>query len=215
MSSMGKERSSQGRNFFRLLFLTGLAGLLGACAMSGGQNQATAPPLTTPQWNRGAQDPWVLVDTRANSLSIMHGQKPIRVFRPIAVGTSGAGLKYRRGDNKTPTGVFRVGWINDRSKFNTFIGLDYPNPDYAKRALQDGRIDALTYERIQTAWAYGYTPPQDTPLGGQIGIHGIGLGDPWIHSAGINWTSGCVAVDNQQIAALRSWVRKGTRVEIR
>jgi hypothetical protein len=135
--------------------------------------------------------------------------------RKVALGSSGAGLKFARGDNKTPLGVFRVGWINDHSRFKKFIGLDYPNLDYAEQALREHRIDRLTYERIRAAWVNGRTPPQDTPLGGQIGIHGIGFGDPSVHSAGINWTSGCVALDNGQIDALRPWVRVGMRVEIR
>ena len=71
----------------------------------------------------------------------------------------------------------------------------------------------MTYERVRTAWSNGRTPPQDTPLGGQIGIHGVGAGDPRIHSAGINWTSGCVALDNHQIDALRPMVKKGMRVK--
>ena len=131
----------------------------------------------------------------------MNGDRPVESFRQIALGSSGAGIKFKRGDNKTPLGVFRVGWINDHSRFKTFIGLDYPNPDYAERALRERRIDALTYERIRAAWSKGRTPPQDTPLGGQIGIHGVGAGNPGVHSAGINWTSGCIALDNRQIDA--------------
>mgnify|MGYP003396374948 FL=1 len=145
----------------------------------------------------------------------MQGNRPVEVFRWIALGSSGAGIKSGRGDNKTPTGVFRVGWVNDNSRFKTFIGLDYPNSNYAERALREHRIDQTTYERIQIAWANGHTPPQDTPLGGQIGIHGTGTGNSKVHSAGINWTSGCVALDNRQIDALRPWVKKGMRVEIR
>ncbi|MBS1225155.1 MAG: hypothetical protein H6R24_1833, partial [Proteobacteria bacterium] len=94
------------------------------------------------------REPWLLVDTKADTLSIMKGQRPVKVFRPIALGSSGAGIKSGRGDNRTPTGVFRIGWINDQSRFKTFIGLDYPNPDYAERALQQHRIDRATYERI-------------------------------------------------------------------
>ena len=187
------------------------AWLISACALN--DPQESAPPLLASQ--TAPPGPWLLVDTKADTLSIMQGQRTIKVFHPIALGSSGAGLKARRGDNRTPTGVFRIGWINDQSRFKTVIGLDYPNPDYAERALREHRIDHATYERIRTAWITGQTPPQDTPLGGQIGIHGVGMGDPRIHSAGINWTSGCVALDNQQIEALRPWVRKGMRVEIR
>ncbi|MFZ1641149.1 MAG: L,D-transpeptidase [Candidatus Contendobacter sp.] len=189
-----------------------LTWLISACALNDLQESA---PLSLASQTASPREPWLLVDTKADTLSIMRGGQPVKVFRPIALGSSGAGVKSRRGDNRTPTGVFRVGWINDQSRFKTFIGLDYPNLDYAERALREHRIDQTTYERVRAAWTHGYTPPQDTPLGGQIGIHGVGMGDPQIHSAGINWTSGCVALDNRQIEALRPWVKKGMRVEIR
>ena len=203
------------RLFNRQIILLGiLVGLLGGCATNEVQTPPPAP-LLTPSRATVPSEPWLLVDTKADNLVIMRGQQPVRVFHQVALGSSGAGLKFRRGDNKTPLGVFRVGWINDHSRFKKFIGLDYPNLDYAEQALREHRIDRLTYERIRAAWISGRTPPQDAPLGGQIGIHGIGFGDPSVHSAGINWTSGCVALDNRQIDALRPWVRVGMRVEIR
>ncbi|HPF58655.1 MAG TPA: L,D-transpeptidase [Candidatus Competibacteraceae bacterium] len=173
------------------------------------------PPLLTKIPEPVFREPWLLIDTKADKLMVMQNAQPVEVFHQIAVGSSGAGLKYQRGDNKTPLGVFRVGWVNDHSRFNKFIGLDYPNPDYAERALRERRIDRSTYERIRSAWISGRTPPQDTPLGGQIGIHGVGAGNPRVHEAGIDWTSGCVALDNWQINALRPWIKVGMRVEIR
>ena len=197
----------------RLILLGSFAGLLSACAPN-----AVEQPAVPPVAANNAMMPsgsWLLVDTKADALIVMNGNRPVESFRQIALGSSGAGIKFKRGDNKTPLGVFRVGWINEQSRFKTFIGLDYPNPDYAERALREHRIDALTYERIRSAWVKGRTPPQDTPLGGQIGIHGVGAGNPGVHSAGINWTSGCIALDNRQIDALRPWVKVGMRVEIR
>jgi murein L,D-transpeptidase YafK len=158
---------------------------------------------------------WLLVDTRADRLTVMNAQGPLEVFEPIALGSRGAGLKQRRGDDLTPLGSFRVGWINPNSKFSLFIGLDYPNLEYARIALRQGRIDPPTFERIRSALAAGRTPPQDTPLGGQIGIHGIGGGDPRIHRAGFDWTQGCIALDDAQIRRLAGWVGPGTRVEVR
>jgi len=197
----------------RLMLLGSFAGLLSACAPN-----AVEQPVVPPVAANSAMMPsgsWLLVDTKADALIVMNGNRPVESFRQIALGSSGVGIKFKRGDNKTPLGVFRVGWINEQSRFKTFIGLDYPNPDYAERALREHRIDALTYERIRSAWVKGRTPPQDTPLGGQIGIHGVGAGNPGVHSAGINWTSGCIALDNRQIDALRPWVKVGMRVEIR
>ncbi len=57
-------------------------------------------------------------------------------------------------------------------------------------------------------------PPQETPLGGYIGIHGIGRGDPAIHQK-FNWTQGCIALTNRQIDDLSKWVHVGMRVVIR
>lgn len=198
----------------RILLIGVLAGLTSACTSNSIQEAGQQPPVVAIP-DSTPRGPWLLVDTKADQLVIMQGNRPVEVFHQVALGSSGAGLKHRRGDNKTPIGVFRVGWINDQSRFKRFIGLDYPNIDYAERALREQRINHATYERIRTAWLNGRRPPQDTPLGGQIGIHGVGAGNPGVHQAGIDWTSGCVALDNRQIEALRPWVQVGMRVEIR
>jgi hypothetical protein len=56
-------------------------------------------------------------------------------------------------------------------------------------------------------------PPQNTPLGGFLGIHGIGRGDIRIHRA-FHWTQGCVAVTNEEMNALAHWIREDTRIVI-
>lgn len=182
--------------------------LLAGCAQTPVKPQQSQPPAYT------RLERWVLIDTRSKTLVVMEGNRPIEIFPKIALGTSGAGVKFVRGDNKTPVGTFRVGWINDNSRFNRFFGLTYPNLDYAERGYRTGLIDAPTYWAIRAALAAGQTPPQNTPLGGAIGIHGVGRGDPVIH-ANFNWTSGCVALNNYQIERLARWVNVGTRVVIR
>jgi hypothetical protein len=62
--------------------------------------------------------------------------------------------------------------------------------------------------------AKGRLPPQNTALGGRIGLHGLGRGDPKVHQQ-FNWTNGCIALTNEQIDQLLTWVGKGTRVSIR
>lgn len=164
--------------------------------------------------SEAAAEPWVLVDTQALTLTVLEQDQPVAIFRDIALGRNGAGIKRSGGDDMTPLGVFRVGWLNGKSRFSFFIGLDYPNLDYAERSYQEGRIDAATYQVIRRALEAGRTPPQDTPLGGFIGIHGIGASDPQVHAA-FNWTKGCIALNNRQIWRLTRWVKVGTRVEIR
>ena len=114
----------------------------------------------------------------------------------------------------TPTGEFRVAWINRSSTFNIFFGLSFPNEEHTERAYQRHLIDIDTYYSLRTALSEGRLPPQDTPLGGKIGIHGLGLGDLAIHRK-FDWTKGCVALTNEEIEQLAEWVQVGTRVVIR
>lgn len=158
--------------------------------------------------------PWVVVDAEQETLTVMGAGMPLEIFEGVAFGGGGVGLKQRRGDEVTPRGEFRVSWINPGSRFRLFFGLDYPNLDHAEHAYRDGRIDRPTFLSIRSAALRGETPPQHTPLGGYIGIHGLGRADPEIHAL-FNWTLGCVAVDNGQIDRLSRWIRPGMRVEIR
>ncbi len=157
---------------------------------------------------------WILVDTEKLNMEIKKGDKTVAVLNNIAIGRNGAGVKYRRGDDVTPLGSFRIGWINDHSSFRKFFGLNYPDLGHAERGLKNGNIDQGTYEQIARAHQSGDVPPQDTDLGGQIGIHGLGSGNLSIHKS-MNWTHGCIALTNDQIDQLSQWVEKGTLVTVK
>jgi murein L,D-transpeptidase YafK len=159
-------------------------------------------------------DTWVLIDTRTQTLAVMDGEQRIKTFRNIALGRGGVSQERRRGDGKTPLGVFHVAWVNRRSPFHVFIGLDYPSWDYAAKAHRARLINDQTYNAIQDALIDGKAPPQDTPLGGHIGIHGLGRADPRIHGQ-FNWTKGCIALTNEQVEQLAGLVNLGTRVVIK
>jgi len=160
------------------------------------------------------QDVWLLVDTQPRVLKVMQGEAELEVFPRVAIGRFGAGVEKARGDKKTPLGEYRIGWVNENSKFHRFLGLTYPNIDNAKRAFQEGMIGEETVRTIMRAEMEESIPPQDTPLGGQIGIHGLGAADRGIHDA-FDWTSGCIALTNEEIDRLSKWIRKGTLVVIR
>jgi murein L,D-transpeptidase YafK len=162
----------------------------------------------------GDRDVWLLVDTEHRVLKVMEGDQPQEVFTQIAIGRNGADFEKARGDDKTPLGEYRIGWINENSKFHRFFGFTYPNLDNAKRAYKEGLIGEHTFRSILRASLEEEVPPQDTPLGGQIGIHGLGRADPLIHEQ-FDWTHGCIAMTNQQIDRLTQWVKKGTLVVIR
>lgn len=162
----------------------------------------------------GSESIWILIETKSHLLHVMAGEEEKEVFGGIAIGRKGAGLEKARNDDKTPIGEYRIGWVNENSKFRRFYGLTYPNLDNAKRAYRSGMIGESAFRAIMRASIIEEVPPQNTALGGQIGIHGIGAGDRRVHEE-FDWTHGCIAMTNEQIDRLGPWLKKGTLVVIR
>ena len=157
---------------------------------------------------------WLLVDTKAHQIEVKQGEQTIETVKGIAIGRRGAGLKRQRGDDITPYGNYRIGWVGQRSNFHKFFGLTYPSVQDAEIALKRGIISERNYYDIVAAHRLNLVPPQNTPLGGKIGIHGLGAGDEKVHQI-FDWTHGCIALTNQQIDHLSQWVNTGTVVKIR
>jgi murein L,D-transpeptidase YafK len=157
---------------------------------------------------------WLLVDTVNLRLMVMQGTQVVHTYGDISIGRDGVSREKTRGDQRTPVGRFRIAWIREESGFHRFLGLDYPDRERAWRARENMQLEEGDWHAIRRAHESGKIPPQGTPLGGQIGIHGIGEGDPEIHGR-FNWTNGCVALTNEQLDELMQWVHIGTRVDIR
>ena len=155
-----------------------------------------------------------LIDDKEATLTIFRGNALVERFAPISLGRGGAKTQRIRGDNVTPLGEFRVNRFNFESQWHIFIGIDYPTPPHARMALEKGIYSQADYEAYFDHYRRYGSPPQNTALGGAIGIHGVGGGDPEIHGS-FHWTQGCVAVTNEQIVRVAELVDVGTRVVIR
>ncbi|MGD8842127.1 MAG: L,D-transpeptidase [Gammaproteobacteria bacterium] len=188
-------------NWRRLCYLAGLLTLCVALPLSAG----VAP---------AEEGTWILVDTRTMTLSVLQGDKVKRKYDNISIGRAGTARDKRRNDETTPLGRFHISRIARKSSFHRFFGIDYPSLENAERALAAGEISGQEYLQIRDAIRSHNTPPQDTSLGGYLGIHGVGAGDPAIH-AELNWTNGCVALSNAQIDSLARWIRIGMPVVIK
>lgn len=160
------------------------------------------------------RDLWILVDTSERVLLVLEGINVKRTYRGISIGRAGVTLNKVSGDNKTPLGVFHLVRIAPSTTFHRFLGIDYPTLSHADRGLRAATINGEQYMAILHAFNARTVPPQDTPLGGYLGIHGVGAGDPSVHR-NFNWTQGCIALTNQQIDDLSEWVYLGMRVVIR
>ena len=124
----------------------------------------------------------------------------------IALGGEPIGDKSMEGDKKTPEGKYYICTRNDKSKYTLFLGLNYPNEEDAQRGLKSGLIEENTLEEIILENQNGKRPDWNTLLGGTIGIHGGGnIGD---------WTSGCIALSNEDISIIWEYAKMNTPVDI-
>lgn len=123
-----------------------------------------------------------------------------------ALGRDASGPKAREGDRRTPEGVYHVCMRNPESKFHLSLGIDYPNIDDAARGLASGDIGREQHDAIVNEIRRRRRPPWDTPLGGEIMIHGGG--------SDRDWTAGCVALDDECMDYLWKLAEIGTVVEI-
>jgi murein L,D-transpeptidase YafK len=161
-----------------------------------------------------AGDVRLVVDTGRATLTVLEEGAVTQEFDGIAIGRFGTTRYKKLGDNKTPLGTYRLGWITRDTRYHLFLGIDHPDLKTASRAMFDGTIDKAQWLQVQRDIQAGKTPSQRTPLGGYLGIHGIGAGDIEVHRQ-FNWTNGCIALTNEQIDQLLEWVEVGTVVEIR
>lgn len=156
------------------------------------------------------------VDKSRSELLVKRDDIVVKRYR-AATGRGGQGTKRAKGDRKTPIGVYRIVDFKDDSDFHFFMQIDYPNLLDAWYGYKNELIDASEFRQITTAVKNNQKPPQDTALGGQIGIHGIGEMNNEKREIHIreNWTAGCVALTNDEINELRQYVTIGTPIVIR
>jgi murein L,D-transpeptidase YafK len=130
----------------------------------------------------------------------------------IALGREPLGPKRLAGDSRTPEGEYHLmRW--SASRFHRFLWIDYPSPADADAALTSALISYQEHAAILEARREGRLPPQDTPLGGQLGLHGEGRrwrGD----SQHLDWTFGCIAMSDAQIDFLIERAPPGTPLSI-
>lgn len=157
-------------------------------------------PLTLP-----LVKPRIVVNKGWRQLLLYSSDRLVRTYR-IGLGLSPDGDKVRQGDRRTPEGEFYVFTKNSKSAFYLSLGLSYPNAAHAERGLRVGLITRAQYDAIMRALRVKKGPPQNTLLGGDIYIHGLG--------AQSDWTWGCVALENEDIRELYDAVKVGTPVTI-
>jgi lipoprotein-anchoring transpeptidase ErfK/SrfK len=151
--------------------------------------EAKIPPPATVARVRGSA---IVVDKPARRL-LVYDRGKLRRQYDVALGVHPDGRKAREGDRRTPEGVYRVLAKKDRgeTRYHRALLIDYPNA--SDRALF---VKAKAQGKI----------PKSARIGGLIEIHGGGTG--------VDWTDGCVALENKDMDDLFRRVRVGTPILI-
>ncbi|MBK8509540.1 MAG: hypothetical protein IPL51_13140 [Candidatus Competibacteraceae bacterium] len=99
-----------------------LVWLIGGCSTTGDSARASGRTDGFRAWLGSAFGCWWIPESDADSDG---GKQAGQNVFPDRLGSSGVGVKSRRATTDALE-YFRVGWINDNSRFKRFIGLDYP-----------------------------------------------------------------------------------------
>lgn len=134
----------------------------------------------------------VRVSKADRKLLLLSEGKVLREFK-IALGGSPKGHKTKEGDSRTPEGIYVLDYKKADSAFYKAIHISYPN-------VGD----------LESAKARGVN------AGGQVMIHGQKNGLGWLSfiSQRFDWTNGCIALSDNDMAVVWAQVREGTKVEI-
>ncbi len=156
-----------------------------------------------------------LVVSRHNyKLDLYSDSVLIKTYKAI-FGQGTGRIKTSRFDNITPRGVYHICRIDTNNYYYKKMFLNYPNKNDAAEAFKNGIITRSEYDLITSGSLK--CPPDETRLGADIGIHGIGEYNFIFKNLpfAFNWTNGSIAVSNEDIDELLSVVKIDTRVEIR
>jgi murein L,D-transpeptidase YafK len=177
---------------------------------SGETSSVESPPETQEPANSVLQlpltDPRIVILKGQRRLDLYSSTKLIRSYK-VGLGLNPVPDKEREGDRATPEGDFFIFTKNPKSAFHLSLAISYPNIEDAERGLKTGLISRAQRDAIVRAIKRKQAPPQYTPLGGLIYIHG--------HGASSDWTWGCVALENADIEVLYRAIPVGTPVTIK
>lgn len=130
-------------------------------------------------------------------LEIYYKNQLFRTFHAVFGRNPQTGGKQWEGDSRTPEGAYLIVAKHPSARFDWFLRINYPN--------------ATDQERFQTL-KIDHTVGARAHLGGEIGIHGTD--SPILNIGNVNWTLGCISVDNADVDEMARLLPIGTLVVI-
>jgi murein L,D-transpeptidase YafK len=178
-----------------------VVGLVGGCQPPKRGWQGPPPVADEERLAWAADEPWfVVVRTSCRTLDVYEHGDRVRSY-PAVFGLGGTAHKLHEGDHKTPTGLYTIVAKRRHGRWQWFMLLDYPNMHDVNRyvtAVEAGRVPMLG--------------SRQAGVGGAVGIHGTDK--PELNRKGVDWTFGCISLDNVDVDDLARLVPVGTPVLI-
>jgi len=131
-------------------------------------------------------------------MEVYYRGRLFRVYHAVFGRSRWAGGKEWEGDTRTPEGSYFIIQKRRSRRFDWFLKLNYPNG-----------LDQEQFVALKEA----HQIPARLSLGGNVGIHGTD--DPRLNRDNVNWTLGCISVDNQNIEEMAALLPVGTLVVIK
>lgn len=175
------------------------------CSVPAAQRVEAGPPLSAT-----VQEPTVaatVVNEYSVAVVVTKHTRRLELYRrgglvgafPVVLGARPDGPKRYEGDMRTPEGIYRVSNKRPHERWGHFIEIDYPN-----------ETDRRVYESEAAAGRIPLFARQLPGIGGRVGIHGNDR--PRDQASGRDWTRGCIAMRNEDVAVLYDLVDVGTPV---
>jgi murein L,D-transpeptidase YafK len=146
-------------------------------------------------------EPWLVVVRKAcRTLDVYRFGARVRSF-PAVFGLNGSGSKLYEGDLRTPSGLYMIVDKRPHPRWREFLLLDYPNVQDLHRywlAMESGGIPRRGDDYVGA--------------GGMVGIHGTDK--PGLNERNVDWTFGCISLQNPDVVDLTALVPVGTLVLI-
>jgi lipoprotein-anchoring transpeptidase ErfK/SrfK len=153
-----------------------------------------------------ALDPasWAVnVSKKQQALIVYYKGRLFKRYDAVFGRSLDGGAKQWAQDRRTPEGVYTIIEKYQSVRFRWFLRLNYPN-------LEDRvRYETLRVNGVVPVGSDGKSPT----VGSAIGIHGTDV--PILNQGHINWTTGCISLENNDIDDLERLLPVGTVVIIK
>ncbi len=153
-------------------------------------NGKPASPLANIKLTQAVDSIVIIKHTRL--MSVYNNGILLKTYH-VCLGPEPVGKKHFRNDGKTPEGMYHINGKNPKSLYHKCLGISYPNDEDRRYAQSQGK-----------------------PTGGDIKIHGLPNGKGFMAKefSLVDWTLGCIALNDEEIDELYAHVALGICVNI-